>query len=382
MSIDQTVVLDESATDDPVVSFVTEKIHAFRTHTGAPGVAVALYHQGKGYHLHYGTLELPEGSAKITPTSMFALGSVTKVFTATLLASSVVGNRIASLYDSVLPYLPSDVTNPNLKPVTLVSLATHTSELQDTQFTGAGHISDQLFEGAPPSTALVDAWNAWANGCDAAIGTNWKYSNVGFVTLGFAVVGPDGPPNGSSYAELLAANITGSTALDMPLTMPGAQITAADTVAQGYRKNKDGEIVKVNSHASDLYSTSGDMLTWLMANLGVLDSVPVELASALAMTQGDPNNGDVPYFSGMTNVDCAGAPDALSFDMGLAWQITHKAPQVWYKDGATSRGGGTSWIGFIPGDPPSQGSGIAMLVNLDGASPGHTAQDILRNLPA
>ena len=262
------------------------------------------------------------------------------------------------LSDPVLEYLPSTVKNSNLGAVTLQDLATHTSQLQDSQFQGLGHISDQLFTDRRPSDCLVEGWNRWANGCCSAIGAHWQYSNVGFVTLGFAVVGRNGPPDGPGYDELLRAQITGEAALRMPLTVPGSQIPPKAVVAQGYVRNKEKQPTPVDTLASDLYSTSRDMLTWLKANLGVLDHVPATLAAALRMTHGNPAANGAPYFGGWKNADCRGNADELAFDMGLAWQISHDQPSIWAKDGLTSLGGGSSWIGFIPADSrPGDGAG-------------------------
>jgi Beta-lactamase len=165
----------------------------------------------------------------------------------------------------------------------------------------------------------------------------------------------------------------------MPWTLPNARIPASAPVAQGY-ETKDGTLV-ATGRASDLYSTARDLLTWLEANLGVLVAMPAEVAAALRWTHGDPAAGGAPYFSGADNLDCGGVSQPLPFDMGLAWKITHDQPAVWAKDGATSRGGGSAWVGFIPGTATTPGSGIAVLANLDGAAPAHLGLAILRALP-
>jgi hypothetical protein len=49
--------------------------------------------------------------------------------------------------------------------------------------------------------------------------------------------------------------------------------------------------------------------------------------------------------------------------MGLAWQMEAGPPQIIWKDGLTSLGGCSSWIGFTAPGPTQEPLGIAVLVN-------------------
>jgi beta-lactamase class C len=377
MAGDAMGVLEESATDDPVVQYVSSQIKSFRDQTKTPGVAVAVYTGGQGYLLHYGSrvaTEQGETTAPVTKETMFAIGSVTKVFTATLLGCQVSTQKMA-LGDPVTLYL--DLTDPILGDIGQVSfqdLATHTSGIDDkTQFQDLGQISTPLFAGDTPSGPLLAYWPSWTNGFpEVPIGTHWDYSNDGFVTLGFAIASAAK----IGYPTILDAFITGPLA--MKSTMPGDLTpTLGPTLAQGYLRNKAGDLVPVSGKAADLYSTSSDMLIWLKANLGLIADLPKPLASALTIVHGDPEGK--PYFDGGKNVSSSGCHDKLKFSMGLAWQISEATPRVFAKDGATSQGGGSSWIGFIRDKPTP--SAVAVLTNLDGAGPEKMARDLLLNLP-
>ena len=93
---------------------------------------------------------------------IFELGSVTKVFTATLLAlqPKILGGPL-------IEHLPVAVNNPLLKQVKLKELATHTSGFPrkiPKKISGPGKEGGMyLFrDQAPPSdSALVNFWNDW-----------------------------------------------------------------------------------------------------------------------------------------------------------------------------------------------------------------------------
>lgn len=49
--------------------------------------------------------------------------------------------------------------------------------------------------------------------------------------------------------------------------------------------------------------------------------------------------------------------------MALAWQVQPGPPQIIWKDGLTSLGGCSCWIGMTPAGPTQEPLGIAVLVN-------------------
>jgi len=363
-------------------AIISKLVQSYRDSTGTPGVAVALYYQQRGSFFPFGYAN-KDTKQLVTEDMIFGIGSVTKVFTATLLASQLPcagapqpPERSKQLDDPVAKYLPSTVTNPQLQAVTLRTLATHTAGFPNE---GGGPVSVQLFDDKPPSPTLISFWNNWSpsdpkNGpCyQCSVGTCWWYSSVGFVTLGFAVVGQPGPPDQPGYNQLLSSIIT--TPLNMPATF--THIPAGAPLAQGYRGT---QITPVAQQAPDLKSSARDMLTWLEANLGLFNSsIPQSLSQAITCTHQT-------YFN--SSQQCSHAP-AIPFDMGLAWQIhplQAGGPIVYGKDGATSQGGYSCWIGFIP----SQQIGLAVLTNLFGVkgpqgeqNPTELGLDILKSLVA
>ncbi|UJP05358.1 MAG: beta-lactamase family protein [Nitrosomonas sp.] len=114
--------------------------------------------------------------------TIFEIGSVTKVFTALLLADMVQHAEVA-LTDPIAKYLPEEVVVPQRgdKVITLVDLATHMSGLPrmpdhfapvnpDNPY--ADYSVEQLYQFLSNHQLTRD------------IGTQWEYSNLGYGILG------------------------------------------------------------------------------------------------------------------------------------------------------------------------------------------------------
>jgi CubicO group peptidase (beta-lactamase class C family) len=309
-----------------------------------------------------------ETLAKVEPSVIFEIGSVTKTFTATLLAFR------PHLFDKpILDLLPVQIANPLLHLVKTKYLATHTAGFPDSISGTGGSGAVYLFGNAtqapelpPDNSAIYQFWESWYptdptnNYCKACEpGSCWQYSDVGFVTLGFVV-------GGVNYNGLLNTDITS------PLGMTSTAIVPpkGSTVAQGYNF-KDGKPVKAPGVSTDLKSSAVDMITWLQTQLYPAQIRDRALREAIDRTH-------QVHFRRTDN--CPGSK-ALKFDMGLAWQIfdgtNPKLPgeRVYMKNGASGMGGQTSWVGFIP----AKKLGVAVLTNLDYGTlaPGKLGVEIL-----
>jgi hypothetical protein len=113
----------------------------------------------------------------------FEIGSVTKVFTALLLADLVRKGEVA-LADPVAKYLPA-VKIRNGSSITLLSLATHTS--------GLPFMPDDVpafDDSAATKCAAAQLYQFLASyELPRHRGTKWDYSNIGYWLLGQAGVG-------------------------------------------------------------------------------------------------------------------------------------------------------------------------------------------------
>ncbi len=155
---------------------------------------------------------------KITASTLFSVGSVSKAFTGLILAKAVTEGRLR-LDDPVANFLPSPLqatflADPTLKAITFRHLVTHTSGLgsmpanlpkTDTNNPAAGY-SLNLLNACFKSAQM-------ASGCRPQLGT-YAYSNLGIGLLGIALqtalnpalVNPTRPPY-ANFNDLLQQNL-------------------------------------------------------------------------------------------------------------------------------------------------------------------------------
>jgi beta-lactamase class C len=315
-------------------AIVDRMVKPYMERTNTHGLVAAVYVKGKEYLLTYGD-DGNNPASKVTPDLLFGIGSVTKTFTAAMLAYQTIGEGgkppLKHINDCVCDYLPGSVKEygRGIRKVTLLELATHTSSFPSRV---PGFPGTELYAGKPPSADLIQWWNSFVK---PPYPPEVLYSNVGYVTLGFALEGPDSKP---SYPDLLKQYLIG------PLGMTHTETTTPSgmPVAQGYVRKTAQPMEE-----TDIKSSGHDMMIWLKANIGALNkSISPHLEEALRVTHRI-------WF--MTPADDR-------FNMGLGWEVFSKDPQVPVivsKNGASSRGGFSSWIGFMPDEK----IGIVILTN-------------------
>jgi D-alanyl-D-alanine-carboxypeptidase/D-alanyl-D-alanine-endopeptidase len=232
---------------------------------GATGMVVAVRHGARELVVASGTTDRHGGEA-VGPHTRFELGSLTKTFTALLLAEMAARGEVRH-HDTVERYLPLGAR----APITLNHLATHTSGLP------------RLPPGLLRSAATAWYTNPYrAFGPDrlqaafgrtrprAAPGTRVRYSNFGVGVLGMALARAAGRP----FEDLLADRVL------RPLGLTETDCATAPQ-AVGYWRGKPRPPWEIPGlpGAGALRSTGPDMLRYLTAHL-VPDSTP--LADALA----------------------------------------------------------------------------------------------------
>jgi serine-type D-Ala-D-Ala carboxypeptidase/endopeptidase len=123
-------------------------------------------------------------SRPLDGNTVFEIGSLTKCFTALLLADMVAKNEVA-LTDPASKYLSADIKIPdrNGRSVTLLDLATHTSGLPFMP-QNAPPLNDPA--GARYSAADLKKYLAGYQ-LKRDIGAGWEYSNIGYWILGEAL---------------------------------------------------------------------------------------------------------------------------------------------------------------------------------------------------
>ena len=167
------------------------------------GMAVCVVTPGRERLVAWGRERLSD-ARPVTSETVFEIASITKVFTALLLAD-MVRQGYMGLDDPVARHLPRNFHLPQLDGprMTLADLATHTSGLPRFPPFSAVPFSPSWLEAmARFSVADFKAWLADFRPLHPA-GSTWEYSNAGYALLGMALAHRGGRP----YETLLEERV-------------------------------------------------------------------------------------------------------------------------------------------------------------------------------
>ena len=206
----------------------------------------------------------------------FEIGSVTKVFTAFLLADMVRKGEVA-LADPVAKYLPAvKIPERNGRSITLLDLATHTS--------GLPFMPDELPAFDDPAatkygTAQLYQFLAHYH-LPRDIGAEWDYSNIGYWILGQALASR----SGTDYESLFRTRVIAPLKLKSTAIILSPKLKAKLAVGHNAVLQPSPSMSTVPGYASmldvlSLVSTANDLLTFLSVAMGY-ESSP--LAPAMA----------------------------------------------------------------------------------------------------
>jgi len=287
------------------------------------GVAVGVLRGDLSWFVGSGTAGPGRPSPPLADT-IFEIGSVTKVFTATLLAALVEDGTVA-LQDPVQDYLPADVKLPvRGRPITLGDLATHTAGLPRLPhgfiLRSLGHrrnpyawfTVEDLYAGLPDTRLRREPGGAP------------RYSNLGYGLLGHVLA----VRVGSSYEELIAERIC--RPLELADTVMEVPELARGRFAQGHNRRAQPMPhwdLPVLAGAGALRSTVADLLAFLRLQLG--EGEPA-LVRAAALTQA-------------TRVRHRGIAVGLGWTRGL---LLGSDNELLFHNGGT--GGFRSFVGMVP----------------------------------
>jgi D-alanyl-D-alanine-carboxypeptidase/D-alanyl-D-alanine-endopeptidase len=248
------------------------------------GILVAIVLPEGTFYLGYGETVKGNGLRPDEDT-LFQIASITKTFTALLLADMVERETVA-LDDPVEDLLPSSLVMPESmgRGMTLLDLATHTSGLPSMPDNFAPEeelnpYADYTLE------MLYEFLSSHALGREP--GTLYEYSNVGMALLGHALE----LRAGIGYKDLVLDRICGPLGLlDTCFALSSDQ---EQRLAQGYwgERNSSGythEAVPpwdtgVFAPAGGLFSTGSDMAAYIRANIGTTET---DLSKAIQIAHG------------------------------------------------------------------------------------------------
>jgi CubicO group peptidase (beta-lactamase class C family) len=297
-----------------------------RVASGNPaGMVIATIHQGKRNVNGFGVASKAKPETPNAST-VYEIGSITKTFTALLLADAVSRTQF-KLNDPVELLLPNfKISAYGNQKITLLDLATQTS--------GLPRLPSNLLPkniNNPYADYHEKDLAAYLNNAQLtrAPGASYEYSNLGFGLLGVAL----SHQAKSSYEELLHSRIT------IPLKMPNTSIKLTPEMranlapghnANGIAENWDFDAM---AGAGAIRSNAQDMLNYLQAHMNATQSP----------AQTNKIDG-APLGLALTH-EAQRLTDQADSQIGLAWHILHdKQHKLIWHNGAT--GAYTSFIGF------------------------------------
>lgn len=296
------------------------------------GIVIAFINGDTVDFFSVGTTDL-QNNIPVNEQSVFEIGSISKVFTTTLLANEIV-NGTMKLTDPISKYLPKEVSVPsrNGREITLLDLATHTSGLPR---------MPNNFAPKNPNNPYVDYTQelmyAFLSSYELPrdIGSEYEYSNYGMGLLGHILE----LHTGKSYEDLVIEKIA------LPCEMPNTKLVFNDYMKSHLAKPHAQGVEVSNwdltslAGAGGIRATTKDMVQFIKANMGIFKP---SIYDAMAFSQkvAYENNG---------------------MKMGLGWNFAQngKDTVVWH-NGATA--GYRSFTGFIKGTQ----KGVVVLGNSDG----------------
>lgn len=164
--------------------FVDSLAKSYLSNPTTASLSIGVIHNNKINSFYYGTTNKADISSIPNTNSIYEIGSISKIFTAILLAE-LVENQIISLDDSISKFLPDSLkSNPSLQKITFKQLANHTS--------GLPRLPDNIekatnFSGLNPyATYTREDLYAYLKNAQITSepGDNYEYSNLGYGLLG------------------------------------------------------------------------------------------------------------------------------------------------------------------------------------------------------
>lgn len=307
-----------SATDSLVEKIARPYIQ--QKHT--VGLSIAVIQNDVVHRYNYGEVRRGSGQLPDPATTLFEIGSVTKTFTALLLAREVIAGRMR-LKDPVSRYLPDSIPDLSYqgKAITLQQLSNHTSGFPRLPANIFGSITDRADPYLNYDENLLYSF-LMTYRLTSEPGTNFLYSNYGAGLLGSLLA----RKTQRTFESLILEEIC------RPLKMNDTKITLSKKdsarFAQGYDE-KGAPTAPWNFTAlqgtGSIRSTLNDMITYILAQSGKRPAPPA-LQKAMRLTQQKT----------FQNKDNA---------IGLGWLIEQKGDHI-YRHHAGGTGGFRSFVGF------------------------------------
>ncbi len=251
----------QAQSSNEILQNLRERVEVGKTNQS---IVVALIDEKGTQFVSYGKTNRSAAAKDSDENTVFEIGSLTKVFTATLLAEAFRRGEV-KLDDPISKFLPQNVKTPMRgdRQITLLDLATHTSGLPRMPSNFASKNPANPYADYTVAQ-MYDFLSSYELPRD--IGKQYEYSNFGTTLLGHIL----SLRRKMSYEGLVKARIL------QPLKMDDTTITLSPALkqrtAQGFDAN--GEAVSLWDFgglggAGALRSTAKDMAKFIAANIGL-----------------------------------------------------------------------------------------------------------------
>ncbi len=202
--------MSDSVHKEAEMNDLTGRLKELAKQFDVPGVSVAILTDDGVETAVTGVLNRNTKVA-VTPDSIFQIGSITKVYTTTLLMQ-LVDDGLVDLDKPVVTYLPKfKLKDPGAEKIKVRQLVTHTSGIEGDYFKDFG-LGDDAVERYVSSLRRI--------GLSHPIGKFWSYSNAAFVVAGRLVE----VLTGMNWDEAIRKKIYQPAGLNEHATLPGDAI--------------------------------------------------------------------------------------------------------------------------------------------------------------
>lgn len=315
-----------------------------------PGMAIAISHKGHSHFFEYGVASRESGKA-VDRHTLFELGSISKLFTATFGAYAEARGTL-NLSDNASQYLPA-LRGSAFDHISLLDLATYT----------AGGLPLQFPDAVSNEQQMLDYYRNWQ--AVYPPGTQRLYSNPSIGLFGHLAAASLAEP----FQQLMEKDLLPQLGLqESYVQIPTEQMMR---YAWGYRDDKP---VRVNPGALDaeaygLKSSITDMLRFIDANLHP-DKLPAPLHQAISSThRGYYQVGDMTQALGWERYAYPISREKLqagnSAEMALQPQIVERfsVPKPAEGDLLLNKTGSTNGFGAYILLLPARDTGLVILAN-------------------
>jgi beta-lactamase class C len=315
-----------------------------------PGLAVAIVHKGERHFFNYGVADRGSGQA-VDEHTLFELGSVSKLFTATLGAYAQAEGKLR-LNDLASKHLPA-LRGTAFDQISLLDLATYTPGGLPLQFPDTVH----------DERHMLDYYRAWQPAYRA--GSQRLYSNPSIGLFGHLAAASLGEP----FDQLLERQLFPQ----LGMTESHVRVSQGQMAryAWGYR---DDQAIRVqpgplDAEAYGVKSSAADMLRFVEANLDP-SQLPAPLRQAIATTHlGYYRVGDMTQGLGWERYAYPITPQRLqagnSTPMALEPHAVERfaTPQPAESDLLLNKTGSTNGFGAYVVLLPARATGLVILAN-------------------